>query len=501
MAQSYEAVIGLEIHVQLATKSKMFSGDSNADSLEPNVHVNPVSMGHPGTLPVVNQAAVEMGIMAGIALGCQISELTKFDRKQYFYPDLPKGYQITQHDLPLCRNGKLTIYEDDVTPIEIGLERIHLEEDAAKNVHTETATLVDFNRAGAPLIEIVTKPELRSAKQARLFLQELQMLIRYLGISDADMEKGHMRMDVNVSIRPVGDEALYPRTEIKNMNSFKAVERAADYEIKEQTKLWEQHKAPEQFRTCGWDDAAGVTLEQRVKEAAADYRYFPEPDIPPLRITQQDLDRIALRIPELPIQRRDRFREEYFLSYYDAKVLTADPRVADYFEAVVSELRAWLNSLDSMEGSDEEVWEREGTKLCRQACNWITSELFGQLAKAKLDFKELKITAENLAEFISLVHQNKVNSSAAQTILRHMFEHGSDPSQVMAELDLEQVHDAGQLEQACADAIATNPKIVEQYQAGHERVLMYLIGQVMKAMKGKANPEMVTALLRKKLNP
>lgn len=499
MAQTYEPVIGLEIHVQLNTKSKMFSADSNADSLEPNVHVNPTSMGHPGTLPVLNQEAVDMAITAGLAMSCQIAEYTKFDRKQYFYPDLPKGYQISQHDMPICSNGKLTISEDSVNSTTIGIERIHLEEDAAKNVHMESATLVDFNRSGCPLIEIVTKPDLRSPKQARVFLQELQMLIRYLGISDADMEKGHMRMDVNISLRPTGDDALYARTEIKNMNSFKAAERALTYEIAHQTELWEKHEAPDHQRTCGWDDAAGVTIEQRSKEGAADYRYFPEPDIPPLRITQEKLNQLFKRLPELPMERRNRFREEYFLSYYDAKVLTADPVVAEYYEATVSELRSWLSSLDNTEGSDEEVWQREGEKLCRQVSNWITTELFGQLAKAKLNFPDLKITPENLAEFISLVHQNKVNSSAAQTILKHMFEHGSDPSQVMQELDLEQVDDAGELGKICDEVILNNPQIVEQYKGGRERVLMFLVGQAMKAMKGKANPETITALLREKL--
>jgi aspartyl-tRNA(Asn)/glutamyl-tRNA(Gln) amidotransferase subunit B len=477
----------------------MFSADSNADSLEPNVFVNPTSLAHPGTLPVLNATAVDMGILAGLALNCKIAEFTKFDRKQYFYPDLPKGYQISQHDLPLCSNGKLVIYPDDATPLEIGIERIHLEEDAAKNVHTATATMVDFNRAGCPLIEIVTRPDLRTPKQARIFLQELQMLVRYLGISDADMEKGHMRMDVNISLRPVGDTALYPRTEIKNMNSFKAAEQALIYEITEQTKLWENNQAPEQQRTCGWEDATGKTIELRSKEAAADYRYFPEPDIPPLHITQDQINIIFKKIPELPLERRARFREEYFLSYYDAKVLTADPRVAEYYENTVSELRSWLSSIDTTEGSDEEIWQREGEKLCRQVCNWITSELFGQLAKAKKDFSQLIITPENLAEFISLVHQNKVNSSAAQTILRHMFEHGSDPSQVMQELDLEQIHDGDQLGKICDEVIAANPKIVADYKAGKERLLMYLIGQIMKQMNGKANPEMVTGLLREKL--
>lgn len=495
----YEAVIGLEIHVQLNTKSKLFSADSNADALEPNIHVNPVSMGHPGTLPVLNAAAVEKAVLAGLALHCTIARFSRFDRKQYFYPDLPKGYQISQHTLPICSGGELVVYPDDATETVVALERIHLEEDAAKNVHTQSATLVDFNRAGCPLIEIVTKPCITSSKTARVFLQELQMLVRYLGISDADMEKGHMRMDANVSLRPVGDDALYPRTEVKNLNSFKAVEKALNYEIAEQTKLWDDHAAPERLRTCGWDDAASKTVEQRSKEDAADYRYFPEPDLPPLTLTEEFIEKISLRLPELPAERRERFRDEYFLSYYDAKILTNDPRVADYYEDTVSELRSWLNSLDTTEGSDEEVWQREGTKLCRAVCNWITTELFGLLAKTKQPFAELKITPENLAEFISLVHQNRLNSSAAQSVIHHMFEHGSDPSQVMAELDLEQVHDAATLGAVCDQVIAANPKIVADYKSGKDRLLMYLIGQVMKQMKGKANPEMVTSLLREKL--
>ncbi len=495
----YEAVIGLEIHVQLNTKSKLFSSDSNADTLEPNVHVNPVSMGHPGTLPALNQVAVEKAVLAGLAFHCTIARLSRFDRKQYFYPDLPKGYQITQHWLPICSGGELTIYPDDTEPAVIELERIQLEEDAAKNVHTQTSTLVDFNRAGCPLIEIVTKPCIKSPKAARVFLQELQMLVRYIGVSDADMEKGHMRMDANVSLRPVGDDALYPRTEVKNLNSFKAVEKALTYEITEQTKLWNEHAAPEKLRTCGWDDATGKTVEQRIKEETADYRYFPEPDLPPLVLSEEEIEKISRHLPELPAERRERFRAEYFLSYYDAKVLTSDPAVADYYEATVSELRSWLNSLDTTEGSDEEVWQREGTKLCRAACNWMTTELFGLLAKTKQTFSDLKITAENLAEFICLVHQNRLNSSAAQTVIRHMFDHGSDPSQVIAELDLEQVHDESALGIVCDEVITANPKIVADYKSGKERLLMYLIGQVMKQMKGKANPEMVTSLLREKL--
>lgn len=496
---TYETVIGLEIHVQLATRSKMFSGDSNADTLEPNVHTNPISMGHPGTLPVINHAAVEMGILAGLALNCDIAHWTRFDRKQYFYPDLPKGYQISQHLFPLCTDGSMTIYPDDATPVDVRIQRIHLEEDAAKNIHTKTQTLVDFNRAGSPLIEIVTEPDLHDPKHARIFLQELQTLIRYLGISDADMEKGHMRVDANISLRPTGDEALYPRTEIKNLNSFKALEKALVFEVKAQTALWEKHEAPERLRTCGWDDEKQQTVEQRTKEVAADYRYFPEPDLPPLELTEEEIERIEQRLPELPLDRRERFHQEYQLSYYDAKVLTNDPAVGEYYEQVMSELRSWLSSLDTAEGSDKEIWEREGEKLSRLTCNWITTQLFGMLAKEKKPFRELNISPENLAEFISLVHQNRVNSSAAQTIIRHMFEHGSDPSQVVDELDLEQVHDETSLNTVCGEVIEANPQTVEQYKKGRERVLMYLVGLVMKKMQGKANPEKVTSLLREKL--
>ncbi|MFA5995494.1 MAG: Asp-tRNA(Asn)/Glu-tRNA(Gln) amidotransferase subunit GatB [Patescibacteria group bacterium] len=496
---TYETIIGLEIHVQLNTKSKMFSGESNADSLEPNVFISPISLGHPGTLPVVNQKAVEAGVLLGLALDCDIAKFTKFDRKHYFYPDLPKGYQISQYDNPICTDGELTVYPDNVNPVTIGIERIHMEEDAAKNVHTGNTTLVDFNRAGSPLLEIVTKPDIRSAPAARLFLQELQTLIRYIGVSDADMEKGHLRVDANISLRPEGDSALYPKTEIKNLNSFKAVEKALLYEVERQTKLWEKHEAPEVLETRGWDDTKQETVSQRTKEAAADYRYFPEPDIPPLTINEEMISNAARKLPELPQARRERFVEEYNLSYYDAKVLAADPKVAEYYEQVISELRGWLNSLDTMDGSDEEIWNREGKKLCRSACNWLTTEIFGLLTKTKQAFKALKITPENLAELITLVYERKVNSSAAQTIVRHMFEHGSDPSQVMQEQDLQQVHDEGTLGKVCNEVMNTYPEAVQDYKNGKDKSLMWLVGKVMQSMKGKANPQMVTDLLREKL--
>ncbi|MDP3970492.1 MAG: Asp-tRNA(Asn)/Glu-tRNA(Gln) amidotransferase subunit GatB [bacterium] len=495
----YEIVIGLEIHVQLDTASKMFSGDSNADSLEPNVHVNPISLGHPGTLPVVNEEAIKSAILMGLALNCDIASFTKFDRKHYFYPDLPKGYQISQYDMPICSGGELSVYNKEAELVTVILERIHLEEDAAKNVHTNDATLVDFNRSGSPLIEIVTTPCVSSPAVARIFLQELQMIVRYLGISDADMEKGHMRADANISLRPKGDDALYPKTEVKNLNSFKAVEKALEFEINLQTDLWDKNEAPELTVTKGWDEKKQQTVTQRSKEDAADYRYFPEPDIPPLEISEAFIESILKELPELPIDKRERFKAEYLLSYYDAKVITTDPLVSEYYEKVISELRAWLNSLDNTEGSDEEIWNQAGKKLCRLASNWLTSEIFGLLTKNKESFSELKITPENLAELITMVYENKVNSSAAQTILKDMFANGSDPSQVMSENNLEQISNESEIDSACDEVINSNPAIVEEYLSGKDRVLMFLVGQVMKDTKGKANPQIVTDILRNKL--
>lgn len=495
----YEAVIGLEIHIQLATKSKMFCGSDNKDTLEPNVNVCPICTGHPGTLPVLNKEAVKMGMKMALALNCRINQENKFDRKHYFYPDLPKGYQISQNDQPLAQNGSLMIYPDGLNGTTININRLHLEEDSAKNVHTAEGTLVDFNRAGTPLIEIVTEPTIKTPQDAKLFLQELQMIARYLKISSADLEKGHMRCDANISLRQVGDEALYTKIEIKNLNSFKAVEHALEYEINRQTELWDNDQAPEVLETRGWDDKNQKTVLQRTKEAQADYRYFPEPDIPPLNISEDEIMKIKNQIPELPNDRRERFKEEYYLSYADAKLITADPVLSDYFENTISELRAWLDSLDSTEGSDAEIWVQNGQKLCRLVKNWLTSDIFGLLAKNNIELKKIKITPENFAEFITLIYQNKINSTAAKKIIEVMFNKGADPSQVMEEGKFEQVQDEDAISQACDEAIKTNQSSVKDFQAGKDKVLMFLVGQVMKKMKGKANPQMITDILRAKL--
>jgi len=497
----YDIVIGLEIHLRLKTKSKMFCSSANTDSDVPNEHVCPICLGHPGSLPQVNEEAIRLGSILSYAINSEVQEFCKFDRKHYFYPDLPKGYQISQFDQPLALNGYLDIMADDIHTVRIGIERLHLEEDAAKLKHSaDGATLVDFNRAGAPLAELVTKPDIKTAAQAKAFAQEIQQIARYVGASEAEMSKGHMRCDANISLRPIGEVALFPKTEVKNMNSFRSIERAIEYEIDRQTKLWDEGKAPEETTTRGWDDKRGITVEQRSKEGAADYRYFPEPDIPPIVRTPEQLQVLSHAVPELPEQRRNRFRDEYVLSYHDAKTLTTDPRVGELFERTISELRAWLNSLDDVSGSDEEIWKQYGKKIGRMTNSWITSELFGLLKESGKDFDEIAFTAENFAELLMLVYEKRINSSAGQKILRYMFEHGGDPSVIMQEQDLEQMSDTGEVDSIVDKIIASNEESVADYKGGKEKALMYLVGQLMKETKGKIDPEMAMELLKQKLS-
>ncbi|PIW37173.1 MAG: Asp-tRNA(Asn)/Glu-tRNA(Gln) amidotransferase subunit GatB [Candidatus Kerfeldbacteria bacterium CG15_BIG_FIL_POST_REV_8_21_14_020_45_12] len=498
---TYEAIIGLEIHIRLDTKSKIFSGESNAESEQPNTHVSPISLGHPGTLPQLNQEAIRLGMMLALALNCEIPDFMKFDRKHYFYPDLPKGYQISQYDKPLALNGYLEILPDDIHSKRVRIERIHLEEDAAKNKHSHAGdTLIDFNRAGQPLAELVTQPDLRTAQEAKVFAQELQQIARYVGASQANMQHGHLRCDVNVSLRPIGDEALYPKTEVKNINSFKAIERAVEFEIKRQTEMWDNGSAPEITTTRGWDDKRGISIEQRTKEGEADYRYMPEPDLPPVIHNREDIDNLRSRLPELPSARRQRFRDEYNLSYHDAKLLLQDPRVGNFFEEVISELRSWLNSLDDTVGSDEEIWKEYGGKVGRLTTAWITSELFAILKETGEDFGQLRITGENFAELLTLLYEKRVNSSAGQKILRIMYEKGGDPSVIMQEHDLLQVSDEGEVDTIVQRIIEANTEVVADFKNGKDKALMYLVGQVMKETKGKINPEVATSLLKDKLN-
>ncbi len=497
----YEVVIGLEIHVQLKTASKMFCSCANVGGeAQPNTAVCPVCMGHPGTLPVINLAAVKQGIRLALALGCNSSPETRFDRKNYFYPDLPKGYQISQFDRPLALGGVVHMHVGG-TLKAYRLERLHLEEDAGKNMHVGSNSLVDFNRAGVPLAEIVTKPDFRSPEEAKAFLQELRLIARYCGVSDADMEKGQLRCDANISLRPVGDAKLYPKTEVKNLNSFRSVERALQYEIKRQTALWEQDAAPTKGETRGWNDTKGETVAQRGKEGSDDYRYFPEPDLPPLSITQEEITTLKDSLPELPEEKRKRFVEEYELHYAEASVFVAQKDAADYFEAVVTELKGWLYDTGGEgNGTKEEIWLTNRKRLTKLAFSWITSELFKHIKTDEKDFSEVAITPENMAEFIVLVYEAKVNSSAAQTILERMYHTGKDPHEIAEDEDLFQSSDEGDLGIFIDQAITENPKQVEEYRGGKEPVLQFLVGKVMKLSGGKANPGVVAKILKEKLS-
>lgn len=499
-----EPVIGLEIHVQLKTKSKMFCGSRNgAENELPNSTVCEVCTGAPGVLPATNAQAVRWAIKAAKALRCRINPHSKFDRKHYFYPDLPKGYQISQYDLPVGQGGYLEIRsrehpEGGKTEFikKIRINRVHLEEDAAKLTHAdrEAVSLVDFNRAGTPLIEIVTEPDFSTPLEAKTFLQELRLIMRYLEVSDADMEKGQLRADANISLKRAAAPALYPKTEIKNLNSFKSVERALEYEIMRQTKLWEEKNPPAVTSTRGFDEAKQITVLQREKEEAMDYRYFPEPDLPPLHLTE-----IAEQtfVPELPAARRRRFQEELDLSPADARILTDDARWAKFTEEVFSELTEWVATLQAE--NDEEALEKYREKLGRLAGGWLTSKLTGLMAENKIDIRVCKITPENFAEFIALIFTGKVGSANALTLLQEMLLAGEDPAQIMAEKKLGQVRDPDLLQKAVEAVIKMNPDQVRQYRAGKLPIIQFLVGLVMKETQGQADPQLVKKILEKKL--
>ncbi len=494
-----ETIIGLEIHIQLKTKSKMFCSCSNLGENEPaNTTVCQICLGHPGTLPMANAAAVKMGVKLALALNCSINQRSVWARKNYFYPDLPKGYQISQYEAPLALGGHLTITVREKEK-RIGIERLHLEEDSAKNFHSPKATLVDFNRSGTPLAEIVTRPDFGTPEEAKIFLQDLRLIARYLKVSDADMEKGHLRCDANISLRPVGQTKLYPKTEIKNINSFKFVERALAYEIQRQTILWNLGTPPAAQSTRGWDEKTEKTVEQRDKEASADYRYFPEPDLLPVVFTAADVKAIKAELPELPKAKRLRFEREYKVTPVGAKILIEDEAVADYFEQVLSEARAWLESSGEALGTSEEIWELNKQRLTKLVTGWLLSELFKLLNSAGQTIYDLKINPENFAEFITLIYQRKINSSSAQAVLKQMFLTGGDPSHIMEEEDLLQVDDLGELEQAVVSVLKANPEQVLGYRAGKTPLLKFFIGLAMKEMKGRANPEKLAEIFKNKL--
>ncbi len=472
MANKYEPTIGLEIHVELKTKTKMFCSCLN-DSLqkEPNVNICPICTAQPGSMPVINEEAVHDVIKAGLALNCKINQKTWFERKNYFYPDLPKGYQITQFEAPLCIEGKL----DDIR-----IRRIHLEEDVGKSIHDKgDYSLVDYNRAGIPLMELVTEPDIHNAQQAKKFAQDLQLVFRYLGISDADMEKGQMRVEANISLN------MGTKVEVKNLNSFKSVEKAIEYEIiRQQGVLEEDQKIIHETR--GWDDSKSETFSQRTKETSDDYRYFPEPDLPPLNFSKEDIEKLKQEIPELPFARKERFIKEYKLPEQSADVLMSFKYLAEFFEQTVSELKAWLESGKIKTDID---------RLITLSANYIITEF----PKFVPTTGEIKITAENFAELIYMTFVGDISSSGAQEVLWEMFRTGGDPSQIVESKNLKQVSNAGELEKIVENIIKNNPQPVEDYKKGKETALQFLIGLAMRESKGRANPNIVGEIIKKKL--
>jgi aspartyl-tRNA(Asn)/glutamyl-tRNA(Gln) amidotransferase subunit B len=501
--KNLETVIGLEIHVQLKTKSKMFCACDNTGENQPaNTTVCPICMGHPGVLPVANEQAIKFGVLAGLALNSTIPAKSKFDRKNYFYPDSPKAYQISQFDEPVAIGGFLEIEipgakNNERKTAKIGITRAHLEEDAAKLQHSDDgkSSFVDYNRCGTPLLEIVTEPDFKTPLEAKIFLQELRLIMRYLGVSDADMEKGHLRCDANISLRESGGP-FNPKTEIKNLNSFKSVERALEYEIKRQTELAGEGNLPKFQSTRGWNEKKGITEEQRTKEEAHDYRYFPEPDLPPFELSEI---KNALNLPELPAAKRKRFVEEYDFSLSDARTLTDDIHLADYTEQVISELRSWLSTLPETEGSEEEIWAKNKNKMAKLVSGWLLSKLGGLMADNKISIRALKITPENFAEFLSLIYTNRLGSSAAMTVLTDMLLNSADPTHVMEDKKLGQMSDSDEIEKVVERVISNNPKQTAEYKSGRVQILQFLVGMVMKETEGRANPKIVSDLLKEKL--
>jgi aspartyl-tRNA(Asn)/glutamyl-tRNA(Gln) amidotransferase subunit B len=463
---------------------------NDPDEKHPNVNVCPICLAHPGTLPVANQEAINKVVQAGLAMRCSIERDTFFERKNYFYPDLPKGYQISQFQKPFCREGYL-----EVNGKRIRIERIHLEEDTARSQHTpdQEYTLIDFNRSGVPLMELVTHPDLQTSEDVRTFAEELRLTLRYLGVSDADMEKGQMRVEVNISLRPENQKEYGTKVEVKNINSINAAGRAVEYEILRQTEALEAGEKIVQ-ETRGWDENKGKTISQRIKEGSADYRYFPEPDLPPIHLTDEAIEDLRAKLPELPWERRQRYMSEYGLPAQDVDVFTNNRFLGDYFEKVISELLVFEN-LSHLKRPEAE----HHAKLIKLASNYVITELQKLLTLADAKPSEIKITPEMYADFIVRIFHKEISSSGAQVLLKEMFETGLSPDHIIREKDLAQVSDAGALNVDIENVIMQNNSAVEDYKKGKEASLKFLIGKVMAASKGKANPQVVEQLLKEKL--
>jgi len=473
---SYEAVIGIEVHVELLTQSKVFCGCSTAFGAPPNSQVCPVCLGMPGVLPVMNKRAVELVIMTGLALNCKISGWSKLDRKNYFYPDLPKNYQISQYDLPISAGGFLEI-DVDGTSKRIGITRVHLEEDTGKNLHPEGVSYsqVDFNRCGVPLMEVVSEPDMRSPQEAHEYLQRLKAILQYLEVSDCNMEEGSLRAEANVSLRREGSSEYGTKTEIKNVNSFKGVQKALEYEIERQSQVLSSGGAIAQ-ETRMWDEQRGITSTMRSKEQAHDYRYFPEPDLVPIMVGDAWINTLKEALPELPRARKERFVAEYGIPPYDAGVLTAAKTMADYYEECV----------------------RCGAEP-KAASNWVMGELQFRLKETGTDMAECKIGPEDLAAMLKLIEQGTISGKIAKTVFEEMFTTGKTPADIVRERGLQQITDTGQIGEVIDAVIRDNPEPVESYRRGKAKALAFLVGQVMRATRGKANPQLVNEMLREKL--
>jgi len=471
----FESVIGIEIHAQIATKTKMFCRcDNDSFDKEPNSNVCEVCMGFPGQLPVINSEAVQKGIKAALALNCTVPEYSKFDRKNYFYPDLPKGFQISQYDKPLSEKGWIEI-EVEGNVKKINITRLHLEDDAGKLTHIPGGTLVDYNRSGSPLMEIVSDPDIRTPEEAMAYAKEIQNILRFCGASDADMEKGMMRFDASVSIRPKGETKLNHRAEIKNLNSFKSLGAAIKYEVERQIALWNEDQPLKKDITMGWADDSGKTYFLRDKEGSDEYRYFPEPDLPPLIVTRDQLEKIAATVPEMPAQKRKRYEKDLGLLPDDARILTSDIYTAQYFEEIVSIV-----------------------KDPKKAVSFMNTILLKRLKEDQIALEESPVNAGDLAKLIVLVENGEIsNNQAKDEVFNAMYEDGKTAEDVVKEKGLKVVSDEGAIEKACKKILENNPDTLEDLKMGKERAFGFLVGLVMKETKGQANPKLVNEILKK----